>query len=83
VHEEKRNGCFCVKHPDIRAGKDFYIKFGKDINRRFKTYELAYHYLIGLRYDTEQNKFDVRDHLYSNPLGFSNLAKQYLIFKEK
>lgn len=83
VHDEKRQGCFCEAHPEVQAVKGFYLKFGKDINKRFKTYALAYHYLIGLRYEVEQEKFDVRDHLFSNPLGFSNLAANYLAFKEK
>jgi len=83
VHDERRQGCFCKQHPEVKASKGLYLKFGKDINKRFKTYELAYHYLIGLRYEVEQKKFDVRDHMFSNPLGFSNLAKKYLSFKEK
>jgi integrase len=82
-HDERRAGCFCELHPEIRASRGFYLKFGQDINKRFKTYELAYHYLIGLRYEVEQNKFDVRDHMHSNPLGFSTLAKEYLKFKEE
>ncbi len=83
VHDERRGGCFCEKHPGIRASKGYYLKFGKVINKRFKNYELAYHYLIGLRYEVEHNKFDARDHQYSNPMGFSNQAKAYLKFKEK
>jgi len=83
VHDERRGGCFCKNHPEIQAGKDFYLKFGKEINKRFRTYDRAYHYLIGMRYEVEQNKFDARDHLFSNPLGFDNLAKKYLAFKEK
>ena len=71
VHDERREGCFCEQHLNIRASKGYYLKFGKDINKRFKTYEIAYHYLIGLRYEVEQDKFDVRDHLYSNPLGLA------------
>ncbi|MCM2283362.1 MAG: hypothetical protein NDI81_01175 [Desulfobacula sp.] len=83
IHNEKKSGLFCEKHPEIQASKDFYLKFGKDINKRFKTYDSAYHYLIGLRYEVEQKKFDLRDHLYSNPLSFSNLSKKYLEFKQK
>lgn len=83
IHDERRAGCFCELHPEIGASRGFYLKFGQDINKRFKTYELAYHYLIGMRYEVEQNKFDVRDHMHSNPLGFSTLAKKYLDFKEK
>ncbi len=81
VHDERRGGCFCKNHPEIQAGKEFYIKFGQEINKRFRTYERAYHYLIGLRYEVEQNKFDARDHMFSNPLGFDNLAQEYLEFK--
>lgn len=83
VHDERRQGCFCKKHPKIQATGKFRVKFGKDIRKRFKSYEKAYHYLIGLRYEVEQDKFDKRDHLASNPNGFSNLAKEYLDFKRK
>ncbi|MBU1194102.1 MAG: hypothetical protein KKE62_07320 [Proteobacteria bacterium] len=83
IHDERRGGCFCESHPEIQAGKEFYIKFGKEINKRFRTYERAYHYLIGLRYEVEQNKFDARDHMASQPLSFMNLSKEYLKFKEK
>jgi len=81
VHDEKRAGCFCESHPEIGATSGFYLKFGQDINKRFKNYGLAYHYLIGMRYEVEQNKFDAREHMHSNPLGFSNLAQEYLEFK--
>ncbi|MCG8551599.1 MAG: hypothetical protein MI799_14460 [Desulfobacterales bacterium] len=83
VHSEKKNGCFCERHANQQATGQFYVKFGKDINRRFRTYDEAARFLTGLRYETDIGTFDVRDHLASNPLSFSNLAEQYLSFKEK
>ncbi|MCK5311628.1 MAG: hypothetical protein KAJ62_05935 [Desulfobacteraceae bacterium] len=82
THNERRNGCFCEKHPKERASGQFYIKFGKDINKRFKTYEKSARYLTGLRYETDAGKFDVRDHMSGKPLSFFNQAKEYLQFKK-
>lgn len=83
VHIETKSGCFCQKHKEEKATGQFYVKFGKEINRRFKTYHESARFLTGLRYETDNGTFDVRDHMSSNPLGFSNLAEQYLSFKEK
>ena len=83
THDDGRNGCFCKKHKNEKATGQFFVKFGKDINRRFKDYEQAARYLTGLRYETDRGTFDVRDHQASNPLGFSNLANQYLNFKKR
>lgn len=83
IHDDKRNGCFCEKHKDQQATGQFYVKFGKYINRRFKSYHLASRFLTGLRYETDRGTFDIRDHQSHNPLGFSNLANQYLTFKQK
>lgn len=83
VHFDNRNGCFCEKHNKEQATAQFYVKFGKEINRRFSNYAEAARFLNGLRYETDNGTFDVRDHKASNPLGFSHLAEQYLDFKEK
>lgn len=83
VHDERRQGCYCEKHRDEQASAQFYIKFGKDINKRFLTYDKAARYLTGLRYETDAGKFDVRDHLASMPLSFTNQARAYLEYKKR
>lgn len=82
VNDERRQGCFCEKHPKVQSDSQFYVKFGRKINRRYPTYEQAYRFLIGLRYEMDSDKFDVRDYQASNPLGFSKLADQYLKYKK-
>lgn len=83
VNNEKRNGCFCKKHPDQQATGRFYMKFGNEINKSFKDYNSAARYLTGLRYENDRGTYDVRDHLGSKPLSFTNLADKYLTFKEQ
>ena len=83
VHNDNRNGCFCEKHKKEQATSQFYVKFGKDINKRFPNYEKAARFLTSLRYETDRGTFDVRDHQANKPLGFCNLAERYLDFKEK
>ena len=82
-HIETKNGCYCRKHPKEQATGKFFVRFGKDLYKTFKTYTEASRYLNGLRYETDQGTFDIRDHQSNNPLGFSNLADQYLNFKKK
>ncbi len=80
VHEEKRKGCFCSNHPNIGA-TSFYVKFGKDIYRRFKDYEMASRFLTGLRFKNDEGSFDKRDYKKENPLGFENLVEKWLDYK--
>ena len=80
IHEEKRKGCFCPDHPEAGA-TTFYVKFGKDIYRRFKDYDLASRFLTGLRFKNDEGTFDLRDYKKNNPLGFENLAVKWLEYK--
>jgi len=80
AHDEKRKGCFCVNHPEIGA-TSFYVKFGRDIYKRFKDYELASRFLTGLRFKNDEGTFDKRDYKKENPLGFENLAEKWLSYK--
>lgn len=77
-HDDRRRGCFCDKHPDVQATKGFIVRFGKKISLSFPTYDQAYQHLMGLRYEKAGGKLDVRDHMASNPLGFANVANEYL-----
>jgi integrase len=61
----------------------FIVRFGRDISKWFKTREQAERFLTGLRYETDQGKFDIRDYAKDKPLAFSNLVEKYLVFKEQ
>jgi hypothetical protein len=77
-HDENRGGLFCLKHPDQFAVKTFRVKFGRGPTRRFKTYHQAIRCLTGWRYKTDEGIFDARDYKKSNPLGFQQLADNWL-----
>jgi hypothetical protein len=80
VHDERRKGCFCLEHPQCRA-TSFYVKFGRDIYRRFQSYEAAARFLNGIRFKTDEGTFDIRDYKKDNPLGFENLSQKWLEIK--
>jgi len=80
THDEKRKGCYCLGHPQIRS-RTYYVKFGRDIYRRFKEYESASRFLTGLRFKNDEGSFDKRDYRKDNPLGFENQVDKYLDYK--
>ena len=82
-HDENRSGLFCRNHPEIRASKDFVVRFGRDITKRFKTYLEAVRFLTGLRFKTDEGSFDPRDYKKDHPLGFETQVRKYLSIKEK
>jgi hypothetical protein len=80
VHDERRKGCYCQKHTQCGA-TSFYVKFGRDIYRRFQSYEAAARFLNGIRFKTDEGTFDIRDYKKDNPLGFENLSQKWLEIK--
>lgn len=83
IHDENNGGCFCKEHPQVRADKDFVVKFGRAVQRRFQVYEAAIRWLTGLRYETDKGTFDERDYSAGQPMGFCNLAMGYLKWKKR
>ena len=66
----------------IYKNKGFYlVRFGCDLQKWFKQKAEAERFLTGIRYETDQGKFDPRDYAKDKPLAFSNLARQYVDFK--
>ena len=74
-------GLFCPKHPHQQPNK-LVVRFGR-LTRRFDSYKEAFRLLTGVRYETDLGKFDIRDYQRDNPLGFANLAEQWLEKKKK
>jgi len=80
-------GVWCAKHPECRP-KTYRVKFGK-IHKRFSVYEStprqagAYRFLIGLRFKSDENRLDIRDYRKDQPLGFKNLAIDYIDRRKK
>lgn len=85
VHDERRGGFFCPSenHEDpkqrhfYQAQTGFYIKF-KKVRRESKDYRKLMRWLTAMRFETDQNRFDFRKHIPSNPLAFRKLAKLYI-----
>jgi integrase len=71
----------CANHPDQQATR-FRVYF-KGVTKRFSSYLEASRHITGLRFETDNGKFDPREYRKSKPLGFENLASQWLKIKEK
>jgi integrase len=74
--DDKKRGLFCPHHPEQQATR-FRVYF-KGVTRRFASYEDAQRFLTGVRFKTDEGKFDEREYKKANPLGFTNLAEQWL-----
>jgi integrase len=79
--DNHKTGLFCPAHPDQGATR-FRVYF-KGVTKRFSSYQEASRHLTGLRFETDNGKFDPREYRKSKPLGFENLANQWLRIKEK
>lgn len=78
--DDGKKGLSCPKHPQLQATKCF-VRFKGGIFRRFNDYHSAHRFLTGLRYKYDEGSFDARDYRKDNPLGFENLATQWLDIK--
>ncbi|MFH1984738.1 MAG: hypothetical protein ABIL58_23100 [Pseudomonadota bacterium] len=83
VHDDHRQGLFCLDHSKQQAAGRFRVQFGRGTRRRFETYREAERFLYGLRYEVDKGIYDPRDYRLSNPLGFEKLARKWLEIKEK
>ena len=81
VHDDKRNGCFCLEHSQCGATK-FFVRF-KKVFKNFQNYFEAYQFLQGLRFKFTEGTFDGRDYQQDSPLGFTTQARKYIQMKEQ
>lgn len=77
--DDGKRGLFCPEHPQCRATQ-FRVIF-KGVHIRCSSYEEASQTLSGMRFKFREGSFDDRDYRKDQPLGYSNLADQFLIFK--
>lgn len=84
IHDERRNGCFCKKHPEV-AATSFIVWFPKDIYQRHSSYESACQALNYLRHEKgiQGKGFKPEDYKSIRPNSFSALAPKYLEKKKK
>jgi len=74
-HTEPR-GMWCEDHPAFMPTR-FKVLFGK-LCKRFKSYDGAYRFLTGLRYETDKGTFDARDYQNNTPLAVDNLIRDFI-----
>jgi len=75
-------GLWCPDHPEQRPSR-FTVRFGR-ITRRFNSYQAAFQFLTGLRFEAGRGSFDLRDYqVQDKPLSFVNLAAQWLALKKR
>lgn len=83
VHDERRHGCFCPKHPQVAATR-FVVRFPGNIYQNHITYEAAVQALNYLRYEkgTRGQLFNSSDYKTAKPNSFGVLKDQYLARKK-
>ena len=74
-------GVLCMKGQIYKNKGGQVVRFGRGLSKWFKSKDQAERFLTGIRYETDQGKFDLRDYAKDKPLAFSNLARQYVDFK--
>jgi len=72
----------CQDHPQIIWRNGCFVRFGAKHTKRFKTVGEAERHLTGLRWQTDQGKYDVRDWQVAAPLSFLFLRKKFIEFKK-
>lgn len=82
MKDNGRNAIVCPDHPKQRASTMF-VRFTRQIKRKFTNYEEASRFLNGLRFKVDENSYDARDYQRANPLGFRTLAEKWLDFKQE
>jgi hypothetical protein len=82
MKDNGRNAVACPDHPKQRASTMF-VRFTRQIKKKFTNYEEASRFLNGLRFKVDENSYDARDYQRSNPLGFRTLAEKWLEYKQE
>ena len=80
LKDNKVDGLQCPFHPEQRATK-FRVIF-EGLHRRVDRYHDAKDLLDGWRWEKRQDKFNKKDYLTSNPLGFQVLGEKFLAVKK-
>ncbi|EFK11669.1 conserved hypothetical protein [delta proteobacterium NaphS2] len=80
--DNRKDGMQCPFHPKHWAARNFQVRF-LSIHREFKSYERAFRFLNGLRYEVDTEKFDPYDYQSTQPLKFENLADDWLEIKRQ
>jgi integrase len=84
VSEVGRYRCECPEHGDVSGNRlRVVIKVdGQWLKKRFTNYIEAIQFLESIRVEIRKEKFDIRDYRNDEPLGFENLATEWLDLKK-
>jgi len=77
IHDERRNNCICPKC-GIPASKGYLVRFGREICKRFPSYQQAAQFLNGIRFKSAEGSYDRRDYAKDFPLGLHQQADAWL-----
>lgn len=81
-HDDRRHGLFCPEHRQISAVRIFIVRFGRQVQKRFNSYDKAAQFLNGMRFKTSEGTFDALDYSSEKPYSFINLSEKYLKRKQ-
>ena len=76
--DDRREVLTCPDHPQISGTGKCFVKFGRDINKRFPAVNQAIQFLYGLRFKTVEGSYDAKDYQADKPYSFTNLSEKYL-----
>jgi integrase len=86
MKDNGRNAVCCPDHPEQTA-HEVRVRIWHKKTITQKKFRADYHgaarFLTGVRFQIDQGTFDARDFMRDNPLGFSNLARQWIAIKEE
>jgi integrase len=82
IPKNRERGGICMKgniYPTADGG--FRVRYGRCIQKRFRSLENAERFLTGLRFKEDEGTLDARDYSGSNPLAFDKLTEEWLRLK--
>ena len=81
MRDNGRSAVACPTHKEQKASMLF-VRFGRSIKQRFRSYEEASRFLNGLRFKSDEGSFDKRDYQPDRPLSFTVLSDKYLDYRK-
>lgn len=63
------------------AGGGYRVRYGRQIQKRFRSLEEAERFLTGIRFKADEGTLDSRDYSRANPFEFSHQAEKWLLTK--
>ncbi len=81
VYDQRRGGCFCLNHPEVRATKGFYVQLGRHQKRFSNDFYGAERHLNFVRSQRDYGQYDPRDWEKTKPLSLRKLSELWIAHK--